>query len=91
MLNNNAPMTPTLAKMLARQGHLEQAAEAYRTLLEQTPGHVGFQKALADIQTQLHQSRKKGDTLTPLFEEWIRLVLSYNQLRYCKNLRRKDG
>ncbi len=91
MLKDKAPMTPTLAKVLANQGHLEEAAEAYGSLLAQTPGHVGFQKALADIQIQLNKRREKGDTLTVLFEEWISVVLTYNHLRRCKKLRRKDG
>jgi hypothetical protein len=91
MLKDKTHMTPTLAKVLASQGHLEEAAAGYGYLLAQTPGHVGLQEALNDVQVQLNKRREKGDTLAALFEEWISLALTYNRLRRCKNFRRKDG
>ena len=87
MLIDKTHITPTLAKVLANQGHLEEAAEAYAHLLAQTPGHVGFQEALDDVQGQLIERREKGDPLTALFEEWIGLTLTYYRLRRCKKLR----
>lgn len=87
MLKDNPHTTPTLAKTLADQGHLQEALEAYRFLLSQTPGHVGYQDALDAVQSRMTEQSKKGDTLPDLFEQWISLALTYVQLQRVKKLR----
>ncbi len=90
MLNDKAHLTVTMAKILANQGHLEEAAEAYSVLLSQTPGHLGLQQAYDAVQQQIADKSQKGDRLAALFVEWVDLSLVYARLLRLKKLKQND-
>lgn len=80
--------TFTLAKIFAEQGHWEKAAEIYRNLLRQDPGRQDVAHALAEVEAALHSAGPtSGQTLAPLFQEWIDLLLQHDRLRKLRRFK----
>jgi tetratricopeptide (TPR) repeat protein len=82
--------TATLAKVYADQGHLEKAAEIYRTLLEKEPGRTDLVDALSEIEKKL-AGKKQGRTtdLVSIFSQWIDLADRYGRRQKLKKLRNR--
>lgn len=82
--------TVTMAKVYAEQGYYEQSAEIYRFLLKNDPGRPDLVAALSEVEKKLLQTNSGEITdLIPLFEEWIDLLLRYNNLQKLKKLRNR--
>jgi cytochrome c-type biogenesis protein CcmH/NrfG len=80
--------TATLARIFAEQGHWEKAAEIYRSLLRHDPQREDLKLALAEAETGMHAAgRRTPQELSPLFEEWIDLLLRYDRLRRLRRLK----
>ena len=89
MLNDKALFTPTMAKVLERQGYLKEAAQIYAHLLDQMPGHKVFRDKLETIQrrlTQEVQEADREDRLSALFDDWLMLASEFRQLKRLKAL-----
>ncbi len=79
--------TATMAKIYVEQGYLEKAAEIYRHLLTQNPDRQDFSDALDRIEKQLASKKKiESGHMVPLFQEWIDLLLRYNQYQKLKKV-----
>lgn len=73
--------TPTVARIYAQQGKLEQARAIYRQLLAENPSDTELARALAQVEKQLAQRQtmapEQGDTLvmakegTDLLCSWL--------------------
>ena len=82
--------TETMAKIYVDQGYLEKAAEVYRHLLTVEPEREDLAEALARIEDKMSaDGRKRTTDLVPLLEEWIELLLRYNNLRKLKKLKER--
>ena len=82
--------TETMAKIYVDQGYLEKAAEVYRHLLTVEPEREDLAEALARIEDKMSaDGRKRTADLVPLLEEWIELLLRYNNLRKLKKLKER--
>ena len=82
--------TETMAKIYVDQGYLEKAAEVYRHLLTVEPEREDLAEALARIEEKISADGKKRTAdLVPLLEEWIELLLRYNNLRKLKKLKER--
>jgi len=80
--------TETMAGILIDQGNLEQAAEIYRHLLAAQPERRDLAEALTGLEKKISAAaRKKAADLVPLLQEWIGLLLKYNNLQKLKKLR----
>ena len=73
MSGNQVFYTRTMAKILADQGNLVDAAKIYRYLLKEDPGSQDLTEALADVERKLAERDPRD--LVPLFTEWARLSL----------------
>lgn len=64
---NTAPAnTATIAEIYRGQGHLKEALDIYRDLLQQNPNNPIYQKKIQDIELELHPNQKQQDEpLTP--------------------------
>jgi hypothetical protein len=88
MLNDQSLVTPTLARLYVEQGHLRQAAQIYRHLLEKSPDRSDYLKALAEIENRLTAEALQTDqALIRLIAKWIDLEMSYAKLKQFKALR----
>ena len=87
----NAFYTPAVAKILENQGHLEEAAQVYRKLLSEMPGHAGFREALAGLESRLAGGVVTEEGLTSLFAEWLGLLSGYGRLKQLRNFDPKRG
>ncbi len=85
--------TQTMARVHAKQGNLEQAAEIYRYLIEQEPQRDDLGSELAAIDNQILETAP--DHLAMLFEEWFELAFSLNRIQKLRKLERgllqRDG
>jgi hypothetical protein len=88
MLNDTSLFTPTMAKVLESQGYFKEALQIYTHLLEEVPGHKGYQDKIAEIEGRLEGELERGDKLPVLFDEWLSLASEYRRLRQLKALRR---
>lgn len=80
--------TATLARVFAEQGHWEKAAEIYRSLLQQDPQREDLKRALGEAEAGIRASgRAPSQNLTPLFQEWIDLLLQCDRLRKLRRLK----
>lgn len=80
--------TRTMAKVHAKQGNPEKAAEIYRYLLDTTPDTAELAQELAAVEKQIVQ--KTQGRLVGLFESWFDLVFTYNRLKKLKKLKNHD-
>ena len=89
MTNDDDVYTETMAKIYFEQGYAEKAAEIYRYLLRAQPERRELIEALAQVEDKILVERKKklGD-LEPLLEEWIELMLGYNNMLKLKRLKK---
>jgi hypothetical protein len=82
--------TVTLAKVFAAQGHWEKAAEIYRSLLRHDPQREDLTRALAEAEAGMRAAaRTSSPELTPLFREWIDLLLRYDRLRKLRRFQER--
>ena len=82
--------TETMARIYVDQGYLKKAAEIYRHLLTAQPERQDLVEALARLEEKISaDGRKKTADLVPLLEEWIELLLRYNNLRKLKKLKER--
>jgi hypothetical protein len=88
MPSDTSLFTPTLAGLYAEQGHLRQAAQIYRHLLEKSPERPEYLKALEEIEEQLAAEVHRPDqALVRLIATWVDLEMSYARLKQFKALR----
>jgi pentatricopeptide repeat protein len=81
--------TGTMAKVYARQGHWDKAAEIYRHLLRMEPERTDYLEALAEAERMLKTSGNLPVAdLEPLFQQWIDLMLKYKNLQKLRRLKR---
>jgi tetratricopeptide (TPR) repeat protein len=79
--------TVTMAKIYARQGLYDNAAEIYNKLLEQDPGRHDISDALLELEKMKSASDKElKKSLVPLFSKWFDLALCCNRLGLLKKL-----
>ena len=76
--------TQTMARVHAKQGNLDQAAEIYRYLIKQEPERDDLVSELADIEKQLLETAP--DHLGTLFEKWFELIFSHNRIQKLRQL-----
>jgi len=72
-------ITRTLAEIYARQGHLAEAADIYRQLLERSPGEVTLERRLAELEGEL--SAAEGEARSDVRVERLRALLRRVQSR----------
>jgi pentatricopeptide repeat protein len=82
--------TETMARVYAKQGHWQKAAEIYRYLLEQEPGRRDYSRALEEVESKLVSAAKTPDDLVPLFREWLELMGHYIKLERLSRLKRRS-
>ena len=88
MDKENEFYTATMAKVYAEQGHWDKSAEIYRFLLKHEPERVDYLEALAQAERNIISSAQKPRTdLSPLFHEWIELMLKYKTLQKLQKLK----
>jgi pentatricopeptide repeat protein len=80
--------TETMARVYAKQGHWQKAAEIYRYLLEQEPDRLDYSRALEEVESKLATVAKTPDDLVPLFREWLELMGHYIKLERLSRLKR---
>jgi hypothetical protein len=78
--------TRTMAGVYAQQGHYAQAAKIYRHLLINEPDREDLKTALAETEAMLAQRREMRTDPAALFNEWIRLIFKYNELKKLNKL-----
>lgn len=82
--------TLTMARLLAEQGHWQEAADIYRHLVRENPGREELSAALVEAERRLREpSPKTAADLDPLFEEWIGLVFKAQRMRRLRQLQQK--
>ena len=81
--------TETMARVYAKQGHWQKAAEIYRYLLEQEPGRGDYRQALQEAENKLASAVKTPDDLVPLFREWLELMGHYIKLEKLTRLKHR--
>lgn len=86
MLKDEALFTPTMAKVLESQGYFQEALQVYTHLLEQMPGHTGYQEKVAEIEQRLSEASAARDRLPELFDEWLALVSARRRLERLQKL-----
>jgi hypothetical protein len=90
MIDDSEIYTQTMAKIYAKQGHLEKAAEIYRYLLDQEPDRQDLVSAFTKVEKRLQDSKQKDDALlVTLFDQWINMALVWNNIRRLKTLRHR--
>ena len=81
--------TGTMAKVYSGQGHWDKAAEIYRHLLKLEPERTDYLEALAEAERMLNTTvNRQVEDLTPLFQQWIDLMLKYKNLQKLRRLKR---
>jgi len=91
MIKHNEFFTISLAKAYSSQGHIKQALEIYKYLLQNSPDDP----ALKDAISELENADPKDSTpplremteLDRLFETWMDLIGKYKKLMTLKRLR----
>lgn len=82
--------TLTMARLLAEQGHWQEAVDIYRHLVRTNPGREELAAALAEAEERLRQPAPKTATeLVGLFEEWIRLIFKVQRMHRLQRLKQK--
>ena len=82
--------TATMAKLYAKQGHLDKSAVIYRYLLAQEPDRQDLRDALAEIEAKRSTGVDKHEAeIVLLMERWIDLVLAENRLKTLREIHRK--
>jgi len=80
--------TVTLARVFAEQGYWEKSVEIYRNLLQQNPNRQDLVQALAEAEAAMRTSAPTPSrALVALFQEWIDLMLKYEQLRKLRRFK----
>lgn len=78
--------TRTMARVHAKQGNLEQAAEIYRYLLEKEPQAPDLVSELSSIERRMRDAA--SDRLAVLFEQWFDLIFTQAKVRRLERMRR---
>lgn len=74
--------TETMARLLARQGKLQEAAEVYRHLLSENGADKEVWAAFTALEKQLCGKRNVHQrTVASLFTRWIELILRINSMQ----------
>jgi tetratricopeptide (TPR) repeat protein len=88
MTDDTDVYTETMAKIYFEQGYFEKAAEIYRNLLKAEPDRRELIEAFAKVEDKISIRKKKTiKDLEPLLEEWIELMLTYNNVLKLKRLK----
>lgn len=77
--------TPTMAKVLADQGKLREAAEIYRHLIGINPEKTQYQDALAIVEARLQA--QTGDRIKSALGRWMSLLLVQKRYQYLRRIR----
>lgn len=77
--------TPTMAKVLADQGKLREAAEIYRHLIGINPEKIQYQDALAIVEARLQA--QTGDRIQSALGRWMSFLLVQKQYHYLRRIR----
>lgn len=79
--------TVTMAKIYARQGLYNNAAEIYNNILKQEPDRHDVSDALLELEKMKSDGEKElKKSLVPLFSKWFDLALCNNRLGLLKKL-----
>ncbi len=71
-----------MAGLLAKQGHWQEAAEAYRHLVRGHPDREDLIQALAEAERRAQEPDITSTAgLAPLFAEWVRLMSKAQRIR----------
>ena len=90
MPNDHEFFTETMAEIYVDQGNPEKAVEIYRHLLTEQPEREDLAEILAGLEEKISTGgRKRMADLVPLLEEWIELLLKYNNVRKLKKLQER--
>lgn len=82
--------TVTMAKVFARQGLYDKAAEIYHKLLERDPDRNDLTEALSELEKiKAEKEKELKTTLVPLFSEWFDLALSNNRIELLSKLNKR--
>lgn len=77
--------TPTMAKVLADQGKLREAAEIYRHLIGINPEKTQYQDPLAIVEARLQA--QTGDRIKSALGRWMSLLLVQKRYQYLRRIR----
>ena len=81
--------TSTMAKVLADQGKLREAAEIYRHLIDLNPEKTQYQDALKYIEAKLQA--KMGDRIKDVVGRWLSFLLIQKRYHYLRRIRKDRG
>jgi hypothetical protein len=82
--------TATMAKIFAQQGHLDEAIEIYRHLLNKDPDRSDLAEALARTEEKRDQKIASGPgDIASILSSYIGLLLNYRQLLDLEDLQRQ--
>ena len=84
--------TETMARLLTRQGKLDQAAEIYRYLLSQERDRPEIRAALAQVEACIGGRRNsRQQALSDLLARWIELTLRWQAVQRLDDCRKMAG
>ncbi len=85
--------TETMARLLARQGKLREAAEIYRHLLAREGRRPEIRQALVALEGQMEKGRNAQQEATAeMFGRWVEMMLRLQNVRGlagCLNMLRE--
>ncbi len=81
--------TSTMAKVLADQGKLREAAEIYRHLIGANPEKTQYRDALAIIEARLQA--QTGDRIKTAVGRWLSFLLVEKRYHYLSRIRKDRG
>jgi hypothetical protein len=91
MTDQSDPITSSLARVYADQGHLRKAALIYQRLLSTAPDCREYAVALEAIESQLSRSTEAGSeeetALVDRFCQWIELAQGNSRIEQLLALR----
>lgn len=91
MIKHNEFFTISLAKTYSSQGHLEEALEIYRHLLQRSPDDQSLIDAISELEKaapkEPDQSLREMTELDHLFETWMDWIVKYKKFMMLKQLR----
>jgi pentatricopeptide repeat protein len=89
MVADRSRGTLTLARLLAAQGHWEDAIQIYRQMLVDEPERRDIARALSEAEQQFYAAqRPRSRGAADLLAEWFDLLLQQDRLRRLKRLKK---
>ncbi len=77
--------TPTMAKVLAEQGKLREAAEIYRHLIGLNPEESRYHEALAIVEDRLQA--QTGERVKRALSRWMSVMSVQKRYQYLRRIR----